>query len=75
MPEMLFEIADTLAKVYPALSPIMLRRERFDIVLRTVSGLNAKTRRESGLGKNDKVTYDRNGNRIIWREAKGDDWW
>lgn len=75
MADILFDVADSLSKVYPALSPFAIRRERFAQVLRTVSNLNLKSRREDGIGRNDRITYDNRGNRIIWKEAKNDDWW
>lgn len=74
MAEILFDVADSISKVYPALSPLSIRRERFGEVLRLVSSMNEKSRRDEGLGPNDKITYDQYGRKIVWREDNSD-WW
>jgi|GEM_PF-2077443 hypothetical protein len=72
---MLFDFEYDLSKIFPALSPFSIRREKAGEVFLLIRRINAKSFREKGYQKNDIVTRDDRGNVHIRREAKNDNWW
>lgn len=72
---MFFDMNETLCQRYQALTPFIVRRERFGEVILLVKRINEKSYREKGGRKGDVVTYDKKGNKHIRREAKNDNWY
>ena len=62
-------MTDLLCQRYPALTPFIVRREKFGEVALLINRINNK---ESSASGGARVTYDDDGNKHIWREA-GDD--
>lgn len=73
--EVFFDLEDNLCQRYPALTPFVVRREKFGEVVKLLQRVNAKHRREKGVGNTDKVYRDKRGNTHIRREAKNDNWY
>lgn len=74
MYETFFDLTDLLCQRYTALTPFIVRREKFREVMRLVRRINNKEYKASGAKEGEKVTFDKDGNKHIWREA-GDDFW
>lgn len=74
MYETMFDLTDLLCQRYTALTPFIVRRERFGEVAKLVRRINDREYTASGGKVNDRVEIDSAGNRHIWREA-GDDFW
>ena len=73
--DVFYELADNLCQKYPALTPFIVRREKFGEVVRLVVWINSKNLRKQGVQNTDKVWKDANGNTHIRRQAKNDNWW
>lgn len=72
---MFFDLEDNLCKRYTALTPFIVRREKFGEVAKLVGRINQKNMADKGVLKGDKVWTDKKGNLHIRREAQNDDWW
>lgn len=73
--ELFFDLTETLCSRYPALSPFEIRREKVGEVFLLVRRINAKIDKEKGIGRNDTVRRDADGNIHIRRKATNDDWY
>lgn len=73
--DVFFELADNLCQKYPALTPFIVRKERFGEVVRLVTWINTNNLKKQGVNGKDKVWKDSKGNIHIKREAKNDNWW
>lgn len=69
-----FDLEDNLCQKYTALTPFIVRREKFGEVVLLVNRINQKNMREKGIRRNDKAWTDKKGNIHIRREAKNDNW-
>lgn len=71
---MLFQASDQLCERYTSLNPFLIRRERngevFMLINRIITSTNKKENRN-----NEQVIVKANGDKIIRREAKNDDWY
>lgn len=76
MADVYTSIVDSLCTRYPALTPFEIRRQRLGDVFRLIDRVNQAERRKQGCrGRNDRVEIDKDGNRIVYREAQNNDWW
>ena len=75
MYELFFDLEDNLCQRYPALTPFIVRREKFGEVVKLLQRITNRHRREKGAQKTDKVWTDKRGNTHIRREAKNDNWY
>ena len=75
MNELFYEIADNLSQKYPALTPFVIRREKFGEVVRLISWINGKNLKNKGIQSTDKVWKDSKGDIHIRRPAQNDNWW
>ena len=73
--DIFYELADNLCQKYPALTPFIVRREKFGEVVRLVVWINSNKLTKQGLGLSDTMWKDSNGNTHIRREAKNDNWY
>lgn len=73
--EVFFDLEDNLCQRYTALTPFIVRREKFGEVVKLLHRINARHMREKGVMKNDKMWKDKRGNIHIRREAKNDNWY
>lgn len=73
--DVFYELADNLCQKYTALTPFIVRREKFGEVVRLVTWINSKNLKEKGVHNADKVWKDAKGNIHIKREAKNDNWY
>jgi len=60
---------------YPALTPFVVRKEKFGEVILLVNRINRKNRREKGIQSTDRAWKDSKGNLHIRRKAKNDNWY
>jgi hypothetical protein len=72
---MFFELSDSLCQKYTALTPFMVRREKFGEVVKLLGWINSSSRRKSGMGKTDTSWRDKRGNLHIRRQAQNDNWY
>lgn len=75
MYEILFDLTESLCERYTALTPFIVRRERFGEVMLLIRRINAKNARGKGIKARDHVSRDDAGNIVIRREARNDNWW
>lgn len=75
MYEVFFELEDNLCVKYPALTPFIVRREKFGEVVKLVNRINARKLAEKGVQKTDQVWIDSKGNTHIRRPAQNDNWY
>ena len=75
MYETFFDLEDNLCQRYTALTPFIVRREKFGEVALLVKRINNKNLRDKGIKANDQVWTDHKGNVHIRREAKNDNWY
>lgn len=73
--DVFYELADNLCQKYPALTPFIVRREKFGEVIRLVVWINSTNLKKQGVGSTDKVWKDAKGNTHIRRQAKNDSWY
>jgi hypothetical protein len=69
-----YDLADNLCNKYPALTPFIVRREKFGEVIDLMGWIYNKDKKQLGAKSSDKVWKDKRGNVHIRREAKNDDW-
>lgn len=70
-----FDLEDSLCQKYTALTPFIVRREKFGEVVKLLQRINEKNRRNQGTESTDQVWTDKRGNVHIRREAKNDNWY
>lgn len=73
--DVFYELADNLCQRYTALTPFIVRREKFGEVIRLVTWINSKNLKKQGAKSTDQVWMDSKGNTHIRREAKNDNWY
>lgn len=73
--DLFFELEENLCKRYPALTPFVVRREKFGEVVKLLNRINAHNRKETGAKNTDAVWKDSKGNTHIRRQAKNDNWY
>ncbi len=64
-----------MCQKYPALTPFMVRREKFGEVVKLLQWINSKNLKDKGVKNNDKVWTDKNGDIHIRRQAQNDNWY
>lgn len=75
MYDLFFDLNDNLCQRYPALTPFMVRRERFGEVTKLLQRVNGKVMRSKGISAGDRVWRDSNGDTHIRRRATNDNWY
>lgn len=75
MYELFFDIEDNLCRRYTALTPFIVRREKFGEVVKVLQRVMDKNRREQGLQPNERTWTDKRGNVHIRRPAQNDNWY
>ena len=60
---------------YTALTPFVVRREKFGEVTKLLQRINAKSLKEQGVQTGDRVWKDKKGNIHIRRPATNDNWY
>lgn len=60
---------------YTALTPFVVRREKFGEVTKLLQRINAKALKEQGVQAGDRVWKDKKGNIHIRRPATNDNWY
>ena len=73
--DVFYELADNLCQRYSALTPFIVRREKFGEVIRLVIWINSKNLRKQGVSSANKAWKDKNGNIHIRRQATNDNWY
>lgn len=71
---MLFQASDQLCERYTSLNPFLIRRERNGEVFMLINRIITSTNKKEN-GNNEQVIVKANGDKIIRREAKNDDWY
>jgi len=71
--DLFYELADGLCQKYTALTPFIVRREKFGEVVKLLGWIHSDNEVKSKSA--EKVWKDRNGNIHIRREAKNDNWY
>jgi hypothetical protein len=72
---MFYTLADNLCQKYTALTPFVVRREKFGEVIKLLQWINSKARKEQGIRPKDSTWKDKQGNLHIRRPAMNDNWY
>ena len=70
--DLFYELADNLCQKYTALTPFIVRREKFGEVIKLLGWIYSANNTKAKSA--EKVWKDKNGNIHIRREAKNDNW-
>ena len=68
---MFYELADNLCQKYTALTPFVVRREKFGEVVKLLGWITTDGKKK----QKSRGWKDKNGNYHIRREAKNDNWY
>jgi len=73
--DLFFTLADNLCQKYTALTPFLVRREKFGEVVKLIQWINSHNLKENGVKSEDKVWKDKKGDIHIRRPAMNDNWY